>query len=49
MLDRARDRFPWTDMQTLFPFTEAGVSEAIASAIAMKSVKATIAPYPELG
>ncbi|MEM7041901.1 MAG: zinc-binding dehydrogenase [Pseudomonadota bacterium] len=48
MLDRARDRFPWTEMQTLFPFTEAGVSEAIESAIAMKSVKATIVPYPDL-
>jgi threonine dehydrogenase-like Zn-dependent dehydrogenase len=49
MLDRARDRFPWTDMQTLFPFTEAGVGEAIQSAIDMKSVKATIAPFPDLG
>jgi len=48
MLDRARDRFPWTDMQTLFPFTEAGVSEAIESAITMKSVKATITPFPDL-
>lgn len=48
MLDRARDRFPWTDMQTLFPFTEAGISEAIDSAIAMRSVKATIVPYPDL-
>ncbi len=49
MLDRARNRFPWTDMQTLFPFTETGVSEAIDSAINMKSVKATIVPYPDLG
>ena len=24
MLDRARDRYPWYDMQTLFPFSEAG-------------------------
>jgi hypothetical protein len=24
MLDRARERYPWYDMQTLFPFTEAG-------------------------
>ena len=48
MLDRARDRYPWSDMQTLFPFTEAGVSEAIDSAITMKSVKATITPYPDL-
>ncbi|MEM8952280.1 MAG: zinc-binding dehydrogenase [Pseudomonadota bacterium] len=49
MLDRARDRYPWTAMQTLFPFTKAGVSEAIESAITMKSVKATITPYPDLG
>jgi threonine dehydrogenase-like Zn-dependent dehydrogenase len=48
MLDRARNRFPWTDMQTLFPFSEQGVSEAIGSAIAMQSVKATIVPYPDL-
>ncbi len=49
MLDRARNRFPWAEMQTLFPFTEVGVSEAIQSAIDMKSVKATIVPYPDLG
>ncbi len=48
MLDRARDRYPWGDMQTLFPFTEAGISEAIESAITMRSVKATITPYPDL-
>ena len=24
MLDRARDRYPWYEMQTLFPFSEAG-------------------------
>ena len=30
MLDRARDRYPWYEMQTLFPFTEAGLGEAIA-------------------
>jgi threonine dehydrogenase-like Zn-dependent dehydrogenase len=48
MLDRARNRFPWTDMQTLFPFSEQGVSDAIESAIAMKSVKATIVPFPDL-
>ena len=33
MLDRARERYPWYDMQTLFPFTEAGVADAIAAAI----------------
>ena len=42
MLDRARDRYPWYDMQTLFPFDEHGVQQAIDSALAMKSVKSTI-------
>ena len=44
MLDRARARYPWYDMQTLFPFTEAGVAEAIAAAMAMRTVKSTIVP-----
>ena len=42
MLDRARDRYPWYAMQTLFPFTEKGVRDAIASALSMRSVKSTI-------
>jgi threonine dehydrogenase-like Zn-dependent dehydrogenase len=42
LLDRARDRYPWYDMQTLFPFTEAGISQAIDSATTMRSVKSTI-------
>jgi len=29
-------------MQTLFPFTEAGISQAIDSATTMRSVKSTI-------
>jgi threonine dehydrogenase-like Zn-dependent dehydrogenase len=49
MLDRARDRYPWYRMQTPFPFTEQGVSDAIASAMAMKAVKATIVPFEGLG
>jgi threonine dehydrogenase-like Zn-dependent dehydrogenase len=48
MLDRARDRYPWYDMQTLFPFTEAGVEDAIAAAIAMRTVKSTIIPWADL-
>lgn len=44
MLNRARDRYPWYDMQTLFPFTESGISDAIDSAIQMRSVKSTIVP-----
>ena len=32
LLYRARDRYPWLAMQTLFPFTEPGIAEAIDSA-----------------
>ncbi len=49
MLDRARDRHPWSRMQTCFPFSEQGITEAIESAIAMRSVKATIVPNESLG
>lgn len=48
MLDRARDRFPWRRMQTEFPFTEAGVAEAVQSAMSMRCVKATILPNATL-
>ncbi len=48
MLYKARDRYPWRDMQTLFPFTVEGVKDAIAQAMAMKTVKSTIIPFPEL-
>jgi threonine dehydrogenase-like Zn-dependent dehydrogenase len=48
MLDRARDRYPFSEMQTLFPFTETGIAEAISAAIEMRSVKSTIVPTPEL-
>ena len=44
MLDRARDRYPWYEMQSLFPFTEAGIKQAIDSAKHMRSVKSTIVP-----
>jgi threonine dehydrogenase-like Zn-dependent dehydrogenase len=48
MLDRARDRYPWYDMQTLFPFHEQGVKDAIAAAMEMRAVKATILPVDGL-
>src|SRR5262249_18660252 len=32
MLDRARDKYPWLDMQTLYPFDEDGVSCAVKDA-----------------
>ena len=44
MLSRARDRYPWSAMQTTFPFSEAGVRDATESAMAMQCVKATIVP-----
>ena len=42
MLDRARDRYPFRDLQTHFPFSEAGIQDAIDTANAMGCVKATI-------
>jgi threonine dehydrogenase-like Zn-dependent dehydrogenase len=48
MLYRARAKYPWFDMQTLYPFSEDGIARAVADAIAMKTVKSTIVPFPEL-
>jgi hypothetical protein len=48
MLDRARARHPWYEMQTLFRFDEQGIAEAIASAREMRSVKSTILLAPQL-
>lgn len=48
MLNRARGRYPFQDMQMRFPFSEEGIAEAIASARAMRCVKATIVPRPDL-
>jgi threonine dehydrogenase-like Zn-dependent dehydrogenase len=48
MLYKARDKYPWRKMQTLFPFTLAGVKDAVAQAMAMKTVKSTIVPFPDL-
>jgi hypothetical protein len=35
-------------MQTLYSFDEEGVSRAIKDAMAMKTVKSTIVPWPDL-
>jgi hypothetical protein len=48
MLYRTRDKYLWLDMQTIYPFTEEGVGRAVADAMAMKTVKSTIVPWPEL-
>ena len=48
MLYRTRAKYPWLDMQTLYPFSEDGISRAVADAMAMRTVKSTIVPWPEL-
>jgi threonine dehydrogenase-like Zn-dependent dehydrogenase len=48
MLYKARDKYPWRKMQTLFPFTLEGVKDAVAEAMAMKTVKSTIVPFPDI-
>ena len=48
MLDVARDRYPWLELQTLYPFTEEGVGNAVADAMAMRTVKSTILPNEDL-
>ena len=48
MLYRTRGKYPWLDMQTIYPFSEDGIGRAVADAMAMKTVKSTIVPWPEL-
>jgi threonine dehydrogenase-like Zn-dependent dehydrogenase len=48
MLYRAKAKYPWFDMQTLYPFSEDGIARAVADATAMKTVKSTIVPWPQL-
>src|SRR6266699_1026497 len=48
MLYRTRAKYPWLDTQTLYPFDEAGISRAVKDAMAMRTVKSTIVPWPEL-
>ena len=48
MLYRTRDKYPWLEMQTLYPFDEDGDSRAVNDAIAMKTVKSTIVPWRDL-
>ncbi len=43
-LHAMQDEYDWSLMQRTFPLTEAGVAEAIRSAMAMDCVKATIVP-----
>ncbi|MEA2933455.1 MAG: hypothetical protein QOD74_101 [Variibacter sp.] len=48
MLYRARDKYPFLEMQTIYPLTEEGITTAVADAMAMRTVKSTIVPWPEL-
>ena len=48
MLHHAKNKFPWFKMQTLYPFDKTGVSTAVADAMAMRTVKSTIVPFPHL-
>jgi threonine dehydrogenase-like Zn-dependent dehydrogenase len=48
MLHRARDRYPFDKLQSRFPFSEAGIAEAIEGAMAMRVVKATIVPNVDI-
>jgi len=48
MLDHAREKYPWFDMQTIYPFNDTGVKRAVADAMAMRTVKSTIVPWPDL-
>src|SRR5262249_56848904 len=41
MLYRTRNKYPWLDMQTLYPFSEDGITRAVADAMAMRTVKST--------
>jgi threonine dehydrogenase-like Zn-dependent dehydrogenase len=48
VLARAQGRYPFDLVQTRFPFSEAGISEAIDAANNMRCVKATIVPDPSI-
>jgi threonine dehydrogenase-like Zn-dependent dehydrogenase len=48
MLYRRRDAYPWLQMQSIYPFSVQDVAQAIADAMAMRTVKSTIVPFPEL-
>ena len=48
MLHHARNKYPWFEMQTLYPFDKTGVRTAVADAMAMRTVKSTIVPFPHL-
>ena len=48
MLYKTRNKYPWLEMQTIYPFTQSGVTQAVEDAMAMRTVKSTILPWPEI-
>ena len=48
MLYRARDKYPWLEMQTLYPFTSDGIEARRRRRHGDETVKSTIVPWPEL-
>jgi hypothetical protein len=46
MLYRTRRRYPWLEMQTIYPLTDEGIGNAVADA--MEMVKSTTVPWAEL-
>lgn len=48
MIDRVQDKYPFRELQMRFPFTEAGIMDAVNAAREMRCVKATIVPHPEI-
>jgi len=41
-------RVPWLGTEAIYPFSEEGIGMAVADAMAMKTLKSTIVPWPEL-
>ena len=39
MLHHARNKYPWFEMQTLYPFDKTGVSTAVADAMAKRGLE----------
>jgi threonine dehydrogenase-like Zn-dependent dehydrogenase len=44
LLHRAAARYPWSLVQSEYPLSESGIAAAVADAMAMRCLKATIRP-----
>ena len=49
LLWQSRDKYPFYEMQTLFEFSEDGITKAIDEAMKMRTVKSTISPPKAAG